>query len=237
MTKGAKDAPKAEKPQAAGGEDGRAEAGRGDPAPKLTEKKEIKRRRREKTPEPQAAAQARSDRREAQEAGRAEEAKPRPRPKPLPPKKPAQQQQPKFDADKIAALLDKRDPQRNAATGAELNSAPTLGTATGNAAKLSQIGDRRAALAADGAVESAGRRRRIRKNSWSASGIRLDRDGKLARRRRFSPAAAACSSMRRATAQCARCSVGQPFDMLRPEHYETWKDIEVTFDPRDMFRG
>jgi predicted aspartyl protease len=29
---------------------------------------------------------------------------------------------------------------------------------------------------------------------------------------------------------------GQPFDMLRPEHYETWKDIEVTFDPRDMFR-
>ena len=30
---------------------------------------------------------------------------------------------------------------------------------------------------------------------------------------------------------------GQPFTMLRPEHYETWKDIEVTFDPRDMFRG
>ena len=29
----------------------------------------------------------------------------------------------------------------------------------------------------------------------------------------------------------------QPFDMLRPEHYDTWKDIEVTFDPRDMFRG
>ncbi|MGC1695340.1 MAG: cell envelope biogenesis protein TolA, partial [Pseudolabrys sp.] len=29
----------------------------------------------------------------------------------------------------------------------------------------------------------------------------------------------------------------QPFDMLRPEHYETWKDLEVNFDPRDMFRG
>jgi hypothetical protein len=25
--------------------------------------------------------------------------------------------------------------------------------------------------------------------------------------------------------------------MLKPEHYDTWKDIEVTFDPRDMFRG
>jgi colicin import membrane protein len=30
---------------------------------------------------------------------------------------------------------------------------------------------------------------------------------------------------------------GQPFDMLRKETYEVWKDIEVTFDPRDMFRG
>jgi hypothetical protein len=26
---------------------------------------------------------------------------------------------------------------------------------------------------------------------------------------------------------------GQPFDMLRPEHYAAWKDIEVTFDPRE----
>jgi colicin import membrane protein len=26
---------------------------------------------------------------------------------------------------------------------------------------------------------------------------------------------------------------GQPFDMLRPENYEFWKEIEVTFDPRD----
>jgi colicin import membrane protein len=24
---------------------------------------------------------------------------------------------------------------------------------------------------------------------------------------------------------------GQPYDMLRPESYETWKDLEITFDP------
>jgi len=30
---------------------------------------------------------------------------------------------------------------------------------------------------------------------------------------------------------------GQPFSMLRPETYEQWKDIEITFDPRDMVRG
>ena len=29
---------------------------------------------------------------------------------------------------------------------------------------------------------------------------------------------------------------GQPYDMLRAEHYELWKDIEITFDPRDMAR-
>ena len=29
----------------------------------------------------------------------------------------------------------------------------------------------------------------------------------------------------------------QPFTMLRAEHYEQWKDIEITFDPREMFGG
>jgi colicin import membrane protein len=31
--------------------------------------------------------------------------------------------------------------------------------------------------------------------------------------------------------------LSQPFDMLKPEHYELWKEIEITFDPRYMFRG
>ena len=30
---------------------------------------------------------------------------------------------------------------------------------------------------------------------------------------------------------------GQPYDMLRQETYETWKDVEITFDPRQMFGG
>jgi colicin import membrane protein len=30
---------------------------------------------------------------------------------------------------------------------------------------------------------------------------------------------------------------GQPFNMLSPATYELWKEIEITFDPRDMFRG
>jgi hypothetical protein len=25
--------------------------------------------------------------------------------------------------------------------------------------------------------------------------------------------------------------------MLKPEHYEQWKEMEITFDPRSMIRG
>jgi hypothetical protein len=27
---------------------------------------------------------------------------------------------------------------------------------------------------------------------------------------------------------------GQPYDMLKPEHYDQWNDIEIDFFPRDM---
>ena len=29
--------------------------------------------------------------------------------------------------------------------------------------------------------------------------------------------------------------VGQPYTMLNPEHYDTWKEIDFTFDTREMF--
>ena len=43
-----------------------------------------------------------------------------------------------FDPDQISALLDKRDPQRQAATGDTINKEPSLGTTTGSASTLSQ---------------------------------------------------------------------------------------------------
>jgi colicin import membrane protein len=39
---------------------------------------------------------------------------------------------------------------------------------------------------------------------------------------------AASDSAKRAVIQ------GQPYTMLRPEHYELWKDIIVTFDPQRL---
>ena len=104
-----------------------------DPAPKITEKAEVK-ATAQKTPEPQPMPKPDPIAEKLKKQDEHKEAKEKPQP--LPPKKPVHQQ-PKFDADKIAALLDKRDPQRQAAAGAVL-SAPSLGTARGNASQLSQ---------------------------------------------------------------------------------------------------
>ena len=59
---------------------------------------------------------------------------------------------------RIAALLDKRDPQRRAATGSTLSNTPSLGTATGTRRHAVAERDRRAARAAAPMLERAGRR-------------------------------------------------------------------------------
>ena len=118
MTKGVKDAPKVETPKPL--VEKKAEE---PPKPiedakaKITEKKEIQ-AAKEATPPPEPQPPKPDP--IAEKIKQPDEPKPQTKvePQPLPPKKPPQKQQPKFDADKIAALLDKRDPQRNAATGA-----------------------------------------------------------------------------------------------------------------------
>jgi hypothetical protein len=156
---------------------------------------------------------------------------------PLPPRRPPvpQKPQPKFNANKIAALLDERTPTRKAATGAEL-SAPTLGTAMGNAAQLSQseLDALKARLMGlwsppIGIQDPQDYVIRIR--------IQLGRDGRLT-----APPIVLTSGQGQLFDSARDSAVravfqGQPFTMLRPEHYATWKDIEVTFDPRDMFHG
>jgi outer membrane biosynthesis protein TonB len=201
-----------------------------DTKPKVSEKKQLEAAAEKQPapkPEPDPIAE-KIKKVEKQQQAKAE-------PKPLPPRKPPVPKPPKFDADKIAALLDKRDPQRTAATGATL-SAPTLGTAMGNAAHLSQseLDALRARLMAlwnppVGIQNPEDYVIRIR--------IQLGRDGRLT----APPAVITHGSGQ--LFETARDSAvravfrGQPFDMLKPEHYDTWKDIEVTFDPRDMFRG
>jgi colicin import membrane protein len=150
-------------------------------------------------------------------------------------KKQKEAQQPKFDPNQIAALLDKRDAQRQLATGQTFAQTPSLGFANGAPAQLSQS-------------ELDALRRRLGE-CWSppvgaanAPNLKVvlrvlfKRDGSVAAPPTlvagspspYGPAMA--ESAKRAILSC------QPFTMLRPQTYEQWKDIEITFDPRDMFR-
>jgi colicin import membrane protein len=150
-------------------------------------------------------------------------------------KRKKEREQPKFDPKQIAALLDKRDPQRQVATGETLAQTPSLGFANAAPAQLSQS-------------ELDALRRRL-SECWSppigaanAPNLKVvlrvlfKRDGSVASAPELVAATpspygpAMAESAKRAILSC------QPFTMLSPKTYDQWKDIEITFDPRDMFR-
>ena len=242
--------------EAAGREGRRAEAGRGSP-PRWSEsrrsstastsaapppKPEPKpdqsraqapkpsRRPKEKAAEEKSRAEGRSDRRGAEE-GRSEEARAEeaaegqadaadrsPRPKP----------QPKFDADRIAALLDKREPQRHGRGRRHLKPHARARHRDRRSRAAVAERDRRLARAARAV---AGIRRPVPPvptGSVSRSRIRLRQDRCWPDRRRSKwPAPrrlfqAMVDSAMRAILHC------QPFTMLRSRDYDTWKDIEST---------
>ena len=74
---------------------------------------------------------------------------------------------PKFNADQVAALLDKRDPQRQMAAAETLNSQPNLGASNGTAAQLSQSEIDALARAHFQLLEPAGRHQRVDPKSMS----------------------------------------------------------------------
>ena len=154
---------------------------------------------------------------------------------PTPPRKPAPPP-PKFDASQVEALLNKRDPTRLAAVGAALNNTPALGLPSGNAAQLSQSAlDALRARLAQLWNPPAGARNP--EELVVLIRVKLKPDGTLA------GAPMVLTSGKSTLFAAARDSAvralfrGQPFDMLKPEHYEQWKEIEINFDPRDMIRG
>src|SRR6516165_9114822 len=238
ITAGSKDAPKAETPKPL--VEKVAEA-------KVVEKKEVK-AAREPPPAPEAKpAESEPEKKQAEakpdpiaDALAKDEAK-KPEPKkadvkpPTPPKKPAPPT-PKFDPKQVAALLDKRDSTRLAAAGETLNSAPSLGLSNGAAAQLSlsELEALRARLAQLWTVPAGAK---DPQELVVLVRIKLNRDGKLA------APPVVLSSGKSPLFMAARDSAiralfrGQPYDMLKPEHYEQWKDVEITFDPRDMIRG
>jgi outer membrane biosynthesis protein TonB len=200
------------------------------PAPPKPEPKPREAFANEPQPKPDPIAEAiRKDQQKKQE--------PQKQATPTPPKKSEpQKQQPKFDASRIAALLDKRDPQRRAATGETLSPTPALGVPTGNAPRLSQneIDALRARLRECwnlpvGVAEARDLIVTVR--------IAFNKDGSLSNE----PAVmnhgshpvfqVAAESALRAVRRCA------PYSFMPMAKYESWKDVIVDFDPRDMFRG
>uniref|UniRef100_Q07HF7 Putative TolA n=1 Tax=Rhodopseudomonas palustris (strain BisA53) TaxID=316055 RepID=Q07HF7_RHOP5 len=161
---------------------------------------------------------------------------PKPEAKAAPPQPPKPKQERVFDQSKIAALIDKRDPTRQAAAGAQLNSQASLGSPRGTSQTLSQseLDALRARLTQLWNVQAGTERPEelivdIR--------IRLTPERRLAAppeivSRGSSPRyQAAADAAMRAVLQ------GQPYEMLRAETYDQWKDMIVTFDPRQMFRS
>ena len=144
--------------------------------------------------------------------------------------------QPQFDPTKIAALLDKREPTRQASVGDMLSPIPSLGKSDGRAAQLSQS-------------EIDALRKRLGECWNPPAGARDAGQLKVVLRVLFKPDAtvatppqlvagtpspfgpAMAESAKRAILSC------QPFTMLRADTYQLWKDIEITFDPREMFGG
>jgi membrane protein involved in colicin uptake len=154
---------------------------------------------------------------------------------PTPPRKPAPPA-PKFDPKQVEALLDKRDSTRLAAAGETLNNTVSLGRSSGQSAQLSlsELEALRARLAQLWTPPAGAR---DPQELVVLVRIRLKPDGTLAAPPEVLNSGhtplfvAARDSAKRAVIR------GQPYDMLKPEHYEQWKDIEITFDPRDMLRG
>jgi outer membrane biosynthesis protein TonB len=152
---------------------------------------------------------------------------------PQPPQKPKERV---FDPTKMAALLDKRDPTRQATTGAQLNSQASLGAAKGTAATLSQseLDAMRARLTQLWNVQAGTERP---EELVVEVRIRLTKERRLAAAPEV--VSRGTSPRYQAAAEAAVRAVlqGQPYNMLRDETYAQWQDIVVTFDPREMFRG
>ena len=245
ITAGSKTAPTVEKPKPLVEKVDEAKPVE-DPAAKV-EQKEVK-AAREAPPAPeQKPVEAKPEKKQAEtkpdqiaEALAKDEVKKPPEKKaeakpPTPPKKPAPPA-PKFDPKQVEALLDKRHATRVAAAGETLNNTASLGLPNAAAAQmsLSELDALRQRLARlwtppAGAKDPQELVVQVR--------IQLKPDGTLAAAP--TPLNRGNSALFVAARDSAMRAVyrGQPYDMLKPEHYELWKDIEVTFDPRDMLRG
>ncbi|MGU3494706.1 cell envelope biogenesis protein TolA [Xanthobacteraceae bacterium A53D] len=201
----------------------------------------------EKPPEPKVEQKAdeglKADPKKDQQKQEAQNQPPPPMPqrKPAIPPKPAQTQadakpqESQLDYDRIAALLDRRTPQRNAAADQSLSQTSSLGAPRGDAQTLtmSEIDALRARIQScwsppAGASEASDLR--------AAVVVSFKQDGSLAMSPQLAGVTPASSPYGPAFADSAlraiiRCA---PYSFLPANKYNTWKEIEMGFSLRDM---
>jgi outer membrane biosynthesis protein TonB len=242
MTNGAKNAPQAEKPKPVADKVAEA-APADDPTAKLA-KKEVKaatdvppvpesKPSEAKVKKPQPPTDPIAEALKKDEDRKPDPKKPDPKP-PTPPKKPAQQEAPQFDPRQVAALLDKRTPQRLVSASDVPNSTPSLGLSTGipgvqsSQTELDALRGRLVQLWSPPAGAKNPQELTVMLR------IKLKPDGTL------DGGPVVLTSGNSPLFMAARDSAmravyrGQPYTMLRPEHYEQWKEVEIVFDPRFM---
>jgi colicin import membrane protein len=144
---------------------------------------------------------------------------------------------PKFDANQVASLLDHREPQRQVATADNLNSVASLGAPSGSAAHLSQseldalraklisLWNPPAAVSAHPDLYVVTIRIRLARNHRLVGQpeVLSGGDGPLFEATRDSAVRALLQA--------------QPYDMLSLTTYDQWKEIDINFDPKDVFGG
>jgi outer membrane biosynthesis protein TonB len=212
-----------------------------------------------KEPVKQAAAPPppSDEKKEAEKPQEKQETKPEPakeslQKKPEPPKKPPEKPKDEakaspnkmkaaptkrdFDPNKIAALLDRRTPQRQVSQDMKSINNPGPGYVNGQAAQLSQ-------------TEIDALRRRLAQCWNPPAGVRDAGKLIVVLRVLFRPdgsiaappevVAGPASALGPAMAESAKRALlsCQPFTMLNPAHYNDWKDMEINFDPTEMLGG
>jgi outer membrane biosynthesis protein TonB len=254
LTTGAKNAPKAiENPKPLADKVGDAKPV-SELAPKVADKPEIK---TDSKPAPQPKPETKPELKAAENPEKPKDSKPvtdqvadalkkeEPKKPPKPVKKPpefkpdqiaeelkkdeAKKPPSKYDANQIAALLDHREPRRQLATAETLNGNVALGAPTGHAAQLSQseLDALRARL-----VQCWSPPPGLNPDSklYVVLAVQFKQDASLAQEPAVIEDAAAsvgpalAESAKRAVLSC------QPFTMLKPEHYDLWKYIEIKFN-------
>ncbi len=172
---------------------------------------------------------------EALKSDESKKPKPKQEAKAAPPQPPKPKQERVFDQTKIAALLDKRDPTRQALTGAALNASASLGMSTGHAE--TNIATWKGAF-----VSAVRRCFNFPYNGQDADqfeadiDIQMRPDGTLAAEPTIVAVRGPSRSIGNAMAESAKRAVVQcqAYAFLPRQQYDTWKYIPMTFGLKDM---